>query len=183
MGNILKQQILDFASAVLAVFVGLRFKTIWELKAYLKANNPDKHLVLCRIYSYLTAKKCSFIGVNSTIEEIPTFPHDIFGVFISENAVIGKGCTIFQQVTIGSNTLPDSAKQGSPVIGNNVYIGAGAKIIGAITIGDNCRIAAGACVAKDMPPNTVAVPASTRFIQKEGMDNRFVNIRQFNSKN
>lgn len=183
MGNIFKQQLLDGLCGILSLFVGLRFSNLWQLKAYLQEKGAGKHRVLARIYSYLTGKKGSYIGIDSTLKEVPTFPHDIYGVFISENAVIGKGCTIFQQVTIGSNTLKDSSRQGSPVIGDNVYIGAGAKIIGGITIGNNCRIGAGASVVKDMSDNTVAVPASTRFLQKEGLDNTFVNIRRFNADN
>ncbi|MFI3227531.1 MAG: hypothetical protein R3Y09_08995 [Clostridia bacterium] len=53
----------------------------------------------------------------------------MYGIFISVGAEIGEGCTIFQHVTIESNTLGDSAKIGAPKIGNNVYIGAGAKLL------------------------------------------------------
>ncbi|MEG1779149.1 MAG: serine acetyltransferase, partial [Oscillospiraceae bacterium] len=174
MGSILKGQISNLGCAVLAFFVGLRFKNLWQLKCYLNEYGTAKHGVLNRVYYYLTAKKGSFIGVKSNIAQMPVFPHDIHGVFISENSVIGKNCVIFQQVTIGSNTLKDSVKGGSPIVGDNVYIGAGAKIIGSITIGNNCRIGAGAVVVKDMPSNTVAVCAATRFIQKENLDNTFV---------
>ena len=180
--NIFRQQILDFCSAVLSVFVGLRFKTIWDLKAYLKKNGVENHRILTRVYAYLTGKMGSFIGIGSEIAQPPVFPHGIYGIFISENAVIGKNCTIFQQVTIGSNTTVGSKNQGSPHLGDNVYIGAGAKIIGGISVGDNCRIGANASVVKDMPPDTVAVCAATRFIHKEGMDNTFVSIGQYNSQ-
>ena len=55
-------------------------------------------------------------------EEISPFvtPHGLAGIFISYGASIGEGCTIFHQVTIGSNTLPDSRGQGAPTIGRNV---------------------------------------------------------------
>lgn len=62
-----------------------------------------------------------------------------------------------QQVTIGSNTLKDSKHFGSPIIGNNVFIGAGAKIIGNVHIGNNCRIGANCIVVKDMPDNSTAI--------------------------
>lgn len=115
----------------------------------------------------------SDIPINLRIEGIPCFPHGERGIFISRNAVIGKNCVIFHQVTIGSNTLKGS-NVGSPVIGDNCYIGAGAKIIGNVRIGNNCRIGANACVYKDMPDNSVAVSAPTRIIQKDvEMDNRF----------
>ncbi|HHX72203.1 MAG TPA: hypothetical protein GX701_04650, partial [Clostridiales bacterium] len=73
--------------------------------------------------------------------------------------------------------LADSSDQGSPVIGDHVYIGAGAKIIGNVKIGNHCRIGANAVVYKDMPDHSVAVCAPTRIIQKEALDNRFIVIR------
>ena len=87
---------------------------------------------------------------------------------------IGKNAVIYQQVTIGADRLMDSNNQGNPKIGDNVYIGAGAKIIGNVTIGNNCRIGANAVVYMDMPDNSVAVSSPTRIIQKENLDNRFI---------
>ena len=84
---------------------------------------------------------------------------------------------IFQQVTIGSNTLLDSKKYGAPTIGDNVYIGAGAKIIGNVQIGDNVRIGANAVVTKDVPPNTLVVMGTMGYITKDNIDNRFVSLR------
>ena len=92
-------------------------------------------------------------------------PHSFYGIFISQNASIGKGCTIFQQVTIGSNTL--SKTIGGPTIGNNVYIGAGAKIIGNIKVGNNVRIGTNAVVVKDIPDNATVVLQQPRVIIHE----------------
>ena len=78
-------------------------------------------------------------------------------MFISGDAQIGKACVIFQQVTIGSNRTPGSKHWGAPIIGDNCYIGAGAKIIGNVKIGDNCRIGANAVVTKDVPSNSTIV--------------------------
>ncbi len=116
----------------------------------------------------------SFIGDGAKFEEWPVFPHGCVGVFISNGVTLGKKCVIFQQVTIGSNTLKDSKNFGAPSIGDNCYIGAGAKIIGAVKIGDNCRIGANAVVVKDVPANSVVVPGECRVIQKENLDNTFV---------
>ncbi len=112
--------------------------------------------------------------MDAQIPYDPCFPHGVLGVFISNGAKLGRDCVIFQQVTIGSNTLSDSVGAGAPTLGDRVYIGAGAKIIGNITIGDNCRIGANAVVYQDMPPNSVAVCAPTRIIQKECLDNRYI---------
>lgn len=111
-----------------------------------------------------------------TTEEIKPFatPHSFAGIFIAQNAVIGEGCTIFHQVTIGSNTLRDSKGMGAPVIGNNVYIGAGAKIIGKVTVGNNVRIGANAVITTDIPDNATVVLESPRIIMHESpRDNTF----------
>lgn len=131
--------------------------------------------VKARIYRYYMGLYGCFIGSRTKFAEIPVFPHDKYGIFISTMAEIGRGCVIFQHVTIGSNTIKDHPKYGAPIIGENVYIGAGAKIIGHVNIGDNCRIGANCVVVKDMPPNTTAVAASTRFISCDTpKDNSFI---------
>lgn len=96
------------------------------------------------------------------------------GCFISGGAVIGSNCIIFQQVTIGSNTLNGTKFPGAPQIGSNCYIGAGAKIIGGIIIGDNCRIGANAVVTQNVPSNSTVVSKATKVIEHEiKPDNRF----------
>ena len=77
------------------------------------------------------------------------------GIVIGETAEVGNDCTIYHGVTLGG-TGKDKHKR-HPTVGNNVMIGAGAKIIGAINIGDNVKIGAGAVVLKDIEPGTTAV--------------------------
>jgi len=84
----------------------------------------------------------------------------IHGIVIHQSAIIGENCTIFHQVTIGTNEHRITYNQ-APRIGNNVYIGAGAKIIGDITIGNNVKIGANAVVTKDVPDNVVVVGINT----------------------
>ncbi len=120
------------------------------------------------------------IPLTATIDEMPDFPHGLTGIFVSGGAKIGKGCTIFHQVTIGSNTLEGSKGVGTPTIGNNVYIGCGAKIIGNVTIGDNVRIGANCVVTKDIPANsTVILPAPRIIEHKETKENKFVSISNY----
>lgn len=145
---------------------------IWGVKQHLYQTGGANERLL-RLYDLYFAKYGSWIGFSSTFGDIPHFPHDYFGCFISGQAVVGKNAIIFQQVTIGSNTLKGTRHRGAPIIGDNVYIGAGAKIIGNVTIGDNCRIGANAVVYEDMPPHSVAVQAPTRMIQKSNLDNRY----------
>ena len=119
----------------------------------------------------------AYIGFNVRIKSKITFPHDLFGVFISERAVIGENCVIFQQVTIGSNMLKDSKGFGAPTIGDDVYIGAGARIIGNVRIGNQCRIGANCVVTRDVPDRATVVLAEPRvLIHKEERDNSFRKI-------
>ena len=87
---------------------------------------------------------------------------------------MGQNCVIFQQVTIGSNTLNGTQRKGAPQIGDNCYIGAGAMIIGDVTIGNNVRIGANTIVAQDVPDNSTVVSQKPRIIcHEEQLDNRF----------
>lgn len=77
------------------------------------------------------------------------------GVVIGETTIIGDNVTIFQGVTLGG-TGKEKGKR-HPTIGNNVFIGSGAKILGNIFIGDNSKIGANAVVLKDVLPNSTIV--------------------------
>lgn len=91
------------------------------------------------------------------------------GVIISPTTEIGKNCNISQGVTIG--VAGRGENRGVPIIGDCVYIGPGAKIIGKIFIGNNVAIGANAVVTKDVQDNAVVagVPAAT--ISMEGSFN------------
>lgn len=91
-------------------------------------------------------------------------PHSFSGIYISSESSVGEGCTIFQQVVIGSNKTEGSKGYGAPTIGNNVLIGAGAKIIGNVKIGNNVRIGANCCVTTDIPDNATVVMEKPRII-------------------
>ncbi len=93
--------------------------------------------------------------------EPPHFPHGINGIIVSHNAVIGKQCTIFHQVTIGEG------RNGAPVIGDHVLIGAGAKLIGNIHVGNNVKIGAGCVVMQDIPDYATVLPGVVQIIVKE----------------
>lgn len=95
-------------------------------------------------------------------------PHSFSGIYISTDSSVGEGCTIYQQVVIGSNKVKSSKGYGAPVIGNNVLIGAGAKIIGNVKIGNNVRIGANCCVTCDIPDNATVVMEKPRIIIRSG---------------
>ncbi|KJJ84143.1 serine O-acetyltransferase [Candidatus Omnitrophus magneticus] len=88
------------------------------------------------------------------------------GVVIGETSIIGENVTLFQGVTLGG-TGKEKGKR-HPTIGNNVVIGAGAKVLGNITIGNNVNIGANAVVLKDVPDNCTVVGVPGRIAKKEG---------------
>ena len=83
------------------------------------------------------------------------------GVTIGSGAIIGDNCTIYHQVTIGKE------KEKFPVIGEDVTIYAGAKIIGNVKIGNGAVIGANAVVLQDVPDNCVAVGIPARIIKRK----------------
>ena len=88
------------------------------------------------------------------------------GVVIGETAVIGDDVMIYQGVTLGG-TGKDTGKR-HPTIGNNVMIGAGAKVLGPLKIGDNSRVAANSVVLRDIPPDSTAVGVPAKVVRVEG---------------
>jgi len=87
------------------------------------------------------------------------------GVVIGETAVIGDDVLIYQQVTLGGTGSEHGKRH--PTIGNNVILGAGAKILGNITIGDNVRIGAGSVVIDNVPDNCTVVGIPGRIVQQK----------------
>lgn len=88
------------------------------------------------------------------------------GVVIGETTIIGDNCTLYQGVTLGG-TGKETGKR-HPTLGNNVMVGAGAKLLGAFTVGDNTKIAAGAVVLSDVPENSTAVGIPARVVRRAG---------------
>ena len=90
------------------------------------------------------------------------------GIVIGETAVIGDDVLMYQQVTLGG-TGKDKGKR-HPTIGNNVILGAGAKILGNITIGNHVRIGAGSVVIEDVPEHSTVVGIPGRIVQRAIID-------------
>lgn len=90
------------------------------------------------------------------------------GVVIGETTIIGNDVLIYQQVTLGG-TGKESGKR-HPTLGNNVIVGAGAKVLGNITIGDNVRIGAGSVVVEDVPEHSTVVGIPGRVVHRAVID-------------
>ena len=146
-------------------------------KKYLSANNKFIRKILNFIHAGFQHETNSFLPFTNDIKGPINFLHGVYGVFISGGSSIGTNCTIYHQVTIGSNMLIDSKGFGYPTIGDNCLIGTGAKIIGNVKIGNNCRIGANAVVSVDMPDNTILVLSKPVVFTKENLVNR-IYVRQ-----
>ena len=114
-----------------------------------------KIFFIARLISQLTR---FFTGIEihpgATIGKRLMIDHGM-GIVIGETAVIGNDCVIYHQVTLGG-TGKEKLKR-HPTIGNNVLIGAGAKLLGPINIGDNVKIGAGSVVLKSVEKNSTVV--------------------------
>ncbi|AXV38915.1 serine O-acetyltransferase EpsC [Methanobacterium sp. BAmetb5] len=87
-------------------------------------------------------------------------------IIINRRCIIGENVTIAQGVTIGGNIFKEKNGRESPIIENNVLIGAGAKILGPVTVGENSIIGANAVVIKDIPKNSVAVGIPAKVVKQ-----------------
>ena len=88
------------------------------------------------------------------------------GVVIGETAEIGDDCTLYQGVTLGG-TGKDVGKR-HPTLGNNVMVGAGAKVLGPVYIGSNSKIAANAVVLHPVSENSTAVGIPAKVVKRDG---------------
>ncbi|GGH32318.1 serine acetyltransferase [Sphingobacterium alkalisoli] len=99
-------------------------------------------------------------------------PHFGF-VVVNGNAEIGSNCNILQGVTIGNTK--GGKNPGNPVIGNNVYIGPSATIVGKISIGNNVLVAPNAYVNFDVPENSIVLGNPAKVIQKANPTQDYIN--------
>ncbi|MFB8787553.1 MAG: serine O-acetyltransferase [Potamolinea sp.] len=101
-------------------------------------------------------------------------PHAV-GITIHVDTKIGDYCNLSQHVTIGVGGRGE--KQGTPKLGDRVFVGPGARLFGKITIGNNVAIGANAVVTKDLPDNAVAVGIPAKIISYQGSQD-FINVRE-----
>ena len=142
----------------------------WKMKERLLSGKIGKIKKYIYVYKMkkMEAFNCASLGTRenggSFFEEVPHFPHGIKGIFISDYVHFGKQATIFQQVTVGLKDYEHGLDK-VPKIGDNVIIGAGAKVLGPINIGNNVTIGANAVVTKDIPDNAVVVGNPGKIIK------------------
>jgi serine O-acetyltransferase len=95
------------------------------------------------------------------------------GVVIGETAEVGDDCYLYHQVTLGVARTSSSSKR-HPTVGNNVIIGAGAKVLGPITVGDNARIGANSVVVDAVPADTTVVGVPARPVERKAVSSHAV---------
>lgn len=118
--------------------------------------------VLPKLISYFVRLVYSaWIPGSAKIGKGTVLGYGALGIVIHNRAVIGKFCHIDQHVTVGGT----SKKYDVPTIGDYVYIGAGAKILGPIKIGSNVVVGANSVVVKDVPDNSLVVGIPARVIK------------------
>lgn len=122
-----------------------------------------KHLLLARYISEKAKRKTGIeIHPGATIGKRLFIDHGT-GVVIGETAIVGNDVTLFHGVTLGG-TGKEKGKR-HPTIGNNVFIGSGAKILGNIIIGNNVKIGANAIILKDVPSNVTIVGVPGKIVK------------------
>lgn len=138
------------------------------IRAYRRAHKHflKGHFLRARLISQRCAYKTGIeIHPGATIGKRFFIDHG-HGVVIGETTEIGNDVTIYQGVTLGG-TGKECGKR-HPTIGNNVMIGAGAKLLGSFKVGDNTRIAAGSVVLSSVPANSTAVGSPARVVRNNG---------------
>lgn len=148
----------DWVNLLYLLSINQEFKNLY----YHRVKQGDTiGFVLTQVFK-IVYKQCPSLFIYSTNIGSGLFIQHGFSTVISAES-IGENCSVSQQVTIGYNT------KGSPIIGNNVSIGAGAKVIGKITIDDNVKVGANAVVVKDVPKNCVVVGVPAYIVKRDGV--------------
>lgn len=119
---------------------------------------PVKDLLLILYLKTDAWHHCSFgtnLNAGTYFKTPPNLPHGPNGIIVGHDLKIGANCTIFQQVTIA---------HGGTVIGDNVLLGAGCKVLPGVVIGNNVKVGANCVVVEDIPDNATVVLPKPRII-------------------
>jgi len=146
---------------------------VWAIGCYRLGNwlNVAKPFVLVRIplklISFLANKWCEVfmemcIDPQAVIGEGLYISH-IGGVHINPLAVLGRNCDVAHRVTIGASAM---GRQGAPVLGDEVYIGTGATLVGKIKVGSGAKIAANTLVMSNIPEGATVMGVPGRIIMR-----------------
>jgi serine O-acetyltransferase len=146
---------------------------VWAISCYRLGNwlNVAKPFVLVRIplklLSFFANKWCE-VFMEMCIDPQASIGGGLYighigGVHINPGAVLGRNCDIAHRVTIGASAM---GRQGIPVLGDNVYIGTGATLVGKIKVGNNAKIAANTLVMSNIPEGATVMGVPGRIIMR-----------------
>lgn len=159
-----------YVKLILSIIQRYNHEKYWKRRE-ITVNPRCRKSKLLKLYYLLYLKKAdarhnASFGTNLNSGAVflspPILPHGPNGIIVGHDSIIGKNCTIFQQVTIA---------HGNVIIGDNVLIGAGAKILPGVSIGNNAKIGANCVVVEDVPDNATVVLHKPRIIVKIGETN------------
>ena len=146
---------------------------VWSIGCYRLANwlFVSRPFILLRIplkiMSFLATKFCEVFMEMCIDPQASVGPGfyigHIGGVHINPQAVIGRNCDLAHRVTIGASAM---GRQGAPVVGDDVYIGTGATLIGKIKVGDGAKIAANTLVISNVPAGATVMGVPGRIIMR-----------------
>lgn len=117
------------------------------------------------LYHWIAHRNGVFLPVGTDVGPGLYLAHP-WGIVVSPRSKIGWNCNLGKNVTIGYKSR--GPRQGYPSLGDRVYVGTGAVIIGGIAIGDDCAIGANAVVTRDLPERSVAAGVPARVIGQQG---------------
>lgn len=140
---------------------------LWNIAHYFANHGGICHKI-SRFFELLNFMVCANgISAYADIGRGTKFFHCGLGCVIHPRAIISKGCKIFQNVTIGSKWSDGECEGAAPIIGDNVFIGAGSVILGDIRIGDGVIIGCNAVVINDIPSGEVVGGIPARSLKKK----------------
>lgn len=159
-----------YSALIKQVFGGEAFKYIFWMRLCKYFSEKNTHRILFLPISVLILRHYKYkFGISiphSTNISAGLYIGHIGNITINSEVVIGKNCNIHQCTTIGQSNR--GINKGYPIIGDNVYIGPGAVIIGSINIGSNVAIGANCVVTKSVPNNSVVVGIPGKVISDKG---------------
>lgn len=144
------------------LLLAIRRYQYWHKRGGLVARFISKFVALR--YHFWSVVTGAEIPLNCNIGGGLLIPHPN-GIVIHPGAIIGVNCLIFQQVTIGTRSIP-----GNPVIEGHVDIGAGAKILGPVRIGAHARVGANAVVLSNVPNGALAIGIPAKIVEERSAD-------------
>jgi serine O-acetyltransferase len=146
---------------------------VWAIGCYRLANwlNTSPPTAIIRIplklVSFVATKWCE-IFIEMHLDPCATIGGGLYiahigGVHINPQAVLGKNCDVAHRVTIGASAM---GRKGAPVLGDEVYIGTGATLVGKIKIGNGAKIAANTLVMTNVPDGATVMGVPGRIIMR-----------------